>query len=161
MRMTPVLQKLTIFVLCISMSAAVSSCGFGVWVSALFGGKVTVNVSISPKVNQTSPIQADILLVYDELLMKQLMSMTAKEWYEKRDEIRRNYPEDEGFESWSWEWTPGQNVAPQLLPLKVKAVGAIVFANYYTAGPHRLPIDPYSDVNILFQEKDFTIEPIK
>ena len=153
--------KAVSWLLCLVLCVGLSSCGFGVWVSALFGGTMSVRVSISPKVNQESPIQTDVLLVYDELLYKQLMSLTAQEWYEKRSEIRAGYPEGEGFDSWSWEWTPGQNVAPKELPLKVRAVGGIVFANYHTAGPHRLPIDPHSDVKIVYQEKDFIIEPAK
>lgn len=138
-----------------------ASCGFGVWVSALFGSKVTANISINQKVNQDNPIQVDILLIYDELLQKQLTAMTAQEWFDKRREIRNNYPKGHGFDVWEYEWTPGQNVGNIELPIKVKAVGALVFANYFSPGPHRLPMDPYSDINLIFQEKDFSIEPVK
>ncbi|GAB1431187.1 hypothetical protein MASR2M18_20220 [Ignavibacteria bacterium] len=161
MLMQVISRKLIIAISLLTLAGTLSSCGFGTWVSALFGGKVTVNVSINPKVNQSSPIQTDILLIYDELLQKQLMTLTAKDWFEKREEIRANYPEGEGYDVWQYEWAPGQNVAPLQLPMKVKAVGGIVFANYFTAGPHRIPIDPYADISIIFQEKDFTIEPVK
>lgn len=146
--------------LCCSVMFAVSlsSCGFGLWTRSFFGAQSNVKVTIAPNVNQTNPVQVDLLLVYDDALLKQLLQMTAKDWFDKRDEIRNNYPEGEGFDSWQWEWIPNQKVAPQLIPVRMKSLACIVFANYYTAGPHRMRVSPHDDMNINLSEKGFSVE---
>ncbi len=147
--------------LCCSVMFAVSlsSCGFGLWTRSFFGAQSNVKVTIAPNVNQTNPVQVDLLLVYDDALLKQLLQMTAKDWFDKRDEIRNNYPEGEGYDSWQWEWIPNQKVAPQYIPVRMKSLACIVFANYYTAGPHRMRVSPHEDMKINLSEKGFSVEP--
>jgi len=134
------------------------SCGIGVRTRAVLGKKIHVKVDISENANNNSPIALDVLLVYDEALLAELIKMPSKEWFEKREQIKRDYPEGTGLDYWGWEWVPGQKVPVQSLPLKPKAKGGIIFANYFCPGEHRFSIDPFKDFIIRLQEESFTVE---
>ncbi len=124
---------------------------------AIIGGRVEVKVEIDANANQNSPIAVDLIVVYDDALMEQLMGMTAGEWFDKRSQIRRDYLEGAGFHSWGWEWIPGQTVPAQSLPLKAAAIGGVIFAKYITPGAHRSRINPFHDVTIYLREDDFAV----
>jgi type VI secretion system protein len=124
---------------------------------AVMGGKVEIKVEIAENANQNSPIAVDLIVVYDEKLMEQLMGMTAGEWFAKRSQIRRDYLDGAGFDSWGWEWIPGQKVPVQTLPLKAAAIGGVVFAKFTAPGAHRTRINPFDDVTIFLRETDFAV----
>lgn len=128
---------------------------------SLLGGKVEVQIVVSPEANQNSPVAVDLLFVYDNQLMEQLLGMPAMEWFEKRRQIRRDYVRGKGFDSWEWEWVPGQDVPVQKLPLKPGAIGAVVFAKYHSEGPHRYRIDPFKGIMVLLGEKAFLVQTLK
>jgi len=137
---------------------AALSCGIGVRTKAILGAELNVAIDISPHANTNSPIALDVVLVYDEALLKQLIQMPSSEWFEKRKQILRDHMKGGGLDYWAWEFVPGQNVETQDLPIKPKAKGGIVFANYFTPGEHRFRIDPFKDFIIHLNEKRFTIE---
>jgi type VI secretion system protein len=137
------------------------SCGIGVRTKAVLGGKLHIKVGISENANMNSPIALDVLLVYDEALLKRLIKMPSREWFEKRTQITRDHIKGEGLDYWAWEFVPGQSVATQILPLKPKAKGGIIFANYFSAGEHRSRIDPFKDLVIHLQEKGFAVEVLE
>lgn len=101
-----------------------------------------------------NPVAVEFVLVYDDKLLETLVKTTAKDWFQNRSQIRQDFPE--GFDSWYWEWVPGQEVKEQRLPLRPKASAAIVFANYIVAGDNRARLDPYKSVTINFGERNFT-----
>jgi len=70
---------------------------------AIIGGQVDVTVEIADNANQNSPIAVDLIVVYDEKLMEQLLGMTAGDWFARRSQIRRDYLDGAGFDSWGWE----------------------------------------------------------
>jgi len=146
--------------LALSLIGIVSSCGIRTRTRALIGGKLEIKVNISPDANQNNPVAVDLLLVYNNDLFKDLLKMPASEWFAKRDQIKRDYPEDTGFESWNWEWVPGQIVELQSLPLKARAKGAVIFANYITPGAHRAVIKPHESIAINLLNEEFTVEPL-
>ena len=137
------------------------SCGIGVRTKAVLGDKLTMKVDISHNANTNSPIALDVVLVYNEDLLKQLIKMPSREWFEKREQIKRDHIQGDGLDYWAWEFVPGQNVDTQILPFKPKAKGGIVFANYFTPGDHRFRIDPFKDFIIHLNEKVFTVELAK
>jgi type VI secretion system protein len=156
-----VLVRGAVLALCLVVAALSQGCGIGVKTRALVGGKVKVQVFVSQNANQNNPVAVDLLMVYDKNLLKELTRMSAKEWFEKREQIRRDYSEGTGFDAWEWEWVPGQNVNLQELPLKPAAIGGLVFANYLTNGVHRGRFDPHTSVAMNFLETTFTVEPVK
>ena len=136
----------------------VASCGVKKSIStrtrALFGGDIALRARIAPNANLNNPVAVEFVLVYDDMLLETLVKTTAKDWFLNRGQIRQDFPE--GFDSWYWEWVPGQEVKEQRLPLRPKASAAIVFANYIVAGDNRARLDPYKSVTINLGERNFT-----
>jgi type VI secretion system protein len=143
------------------IAGIVSSCGIGVRMRALLGGKLQVSVNISENANQNNPISLDLVFVYNEKLSDDLVKMTAKDWFAKREQLRRDYIEGEGVEYLNWEWIPGQKIPLQILPLKANAKAAFVFADYQTPGAHRFRADPFNDIVIHLRESGFYVESVK
>lgn len=110
-----------------------------------------------PLANLNSPIAVEFVIVRDPKLLASLLEMTSKEWFAKRAQLKSDFPKD--IETVSWEFVPGQSVATRKLPLhRRKAKGLIAFANYFTAGPHRLRLDPFKHVVLQLGESDFRID---
>ena len=116
-------------------------------------------MNISPQVNHNTPVAADIVLVSDEGLLEELMTMPASEWFAKREQIRRDRPL-ERFDARRWEWVPGQVVEPIPLSIDRTVKGGVVFVNYFTPGAHGAAIPLCRDVVISLGVEDFTVETV-
>ena len=121
----------------------------------LFGADVELHAHVAPNANLNNPVAVEFLFVYDEKLLETLSKTNAKDWFTNRDQFRQDNPK--GFDSWYWEWIPGQRVKDERLPLKPKAKAALVFANYLVPGDNRAKVDPYKDVTINLGERAFTV----
>ena len=152
------LRLISAFVLASMLLFLISSCGIAARTRKLFGDKQEIKIDISAKLNEDHPIAIDLVHVYDEKLLEMLREMPAKTWFAKRQQIKRDYRLGVGLDCWQKEWVPGQSIDDYNLPLKPKAKGAFVFANYYTPGEHRFSIDPFDDIEIYFFEKDFVVK---
>ena len=152
-------------VLTLAALVLMSGCGLvrgaAVGTRALLGGNLRVQVRIAQDANQQNPVAMDLLLVYDKQLLKQLLKMSARDWYSKRRQVRRDYPRGTGFDVWEWEWVPGQSVPEQSLPLKAKARAAIIFAHYLVPGEHRARIKPRQSITITLGKTAFTVQPLR
>lgn len=122
--------------------------------------KQDVRVNISPQVNHSTPVAADIVLVSDEGLLGELMTMPASEWFAKREQIHRAHQPEMGFDVRRWEWVPGQVVEPIPLSLDRTIKGGVVFVNYFTPGAHRAAIPLCKDVVISLGVEDFSVETV-
>lgn len=140
---------------------ALAGCGIAVQTRSLFGQELKVQVFVAQRTNQDNPVAVDLLRVFDANLLTELLKMSASEWFEKRDQIKRDYPGKVGFESVEWEWTPGQSVPVLSLPLEPAARAGIIFANYFAKGAHRVRFDPNESIMINLLEDAFTVEPLK
>ncbi len=134
------------------------ACGIAAKTRAAIKGDLKMYVNIAPKVNSDNPLPVDVVWVYDEELLKELLKLSAKAWFEKKEQFKRDFPSNEAFEVWPWEWTPGQKVMVQKIPIKAKSKGGIIFANYLTDGDHRARIDPAEDFQIDFSEESFSVK---
>src|SRR5688572_32414526 len=72
--------------------------------------KLDVKVHVSPAANNNNPVAVDLVLVSDKKLLKQLMALSAREWFEKRHQFALDYPKETGLSAGRWEWVPGQQV---------------------------------------------------
>ena len=136
----------------------IGACGIAAKTRAAIKGDLKMYISIAPKVNSDNPLPVDVVWVYDEDLLKELLKLSAKTWFEKKDQYKRDFPSDEAFEVWPWEWTPGQKVPMQKIPIRAKSKGGIIFANYLIEGDHRARVDPAEDFKIYFSEESFTVK---
>ena len=119
-----------------------------------------MKVQAAPLANQNNPVAVDVLFVYDRDLLNTLLKMSASDWFAKREQLARDYPQQSGFAVWSWEWVPGQIVLPQALPLQPKARAGVVFARYLSPGEHRARFDPYNGISLELRETDFQVKPL-
>jgi len=123
--------------------------------------KLDVTVHISPKANKNNPIAVDLVLVSDKKLLKELMKMSAKEWFEQRHQIQLDYPKETDLTAGSWEWVPGQAVKLDRMPVRRAIIGGVIFANYFSEGAHRAAINPRKDILLTLGDEDLCVQPAK
>lgn len=123
--------------------------------------KLELKVHVSPKANYNNPVAVDLVLVSDKKLLKELMKMSASEWFEKRHQVELDYPKETALNAGRWEWVPGQEVKLDHVPVKMEVVGGVVFANYFNAGTHRAPIDPRKGVLITLGDENLCVQSLK
>jgi len=108
--------------------------------------KLGVRVHVSPEANGGNPVALDLLLVSDKNLLKELLKMTATDWFAdggaRRNQFILDHPKEKGLVVRQWEWVPGQVIAPDNLTVPPDIKAAVVFANYFNPGEHRAVIDP-------------------
>jgi type VI secretion system protein len=136
----------------------VAACGT---TRSFFGGNVTVEILTDPVINQDSPVQVELLVIYDDQLLQQVLAQPAQSWFAKRQTILRNYPGTESFLSRYWELVPGQPRFQEELSFAVGARATVVFANYASPGDHRVLMDPHQDLYIHLGETDVSVSPLQ
>ena len=125
---------------------------------SFFGGDLKLQVDVAPEANQNSAVAVELLVVSNEEVLGDVMKLSAHDWFLKREEFKRDHPK--GYLSWSWEWVPGQGVPPQKLSFGTGARAGLLFADYLSAGNHRLRFDPHQGLRLRLGEKEFTAEPL-
>src|SRR5262245_36500776 len=90
--------------------------------------KLDVKVHISPVANRNNPVAVDLVLVSDKKLLKELMKMSAKDWFAQKHQVQLDYPKEKDLAAGSWEWVPGQTVKLDRLNVRYEIVGGVVFA---------------------------------
>ena len=129
---------------------------------AAFGqSKVKMKVVVSPRANNNNPVAVDLVLVKDKKLLKELMKISAGEWFERRNQYRADFPKEVGLDAGRWEGVPGQAVKIEPIPFKFKAAGGLVFANYFSPGAHRAVIDPGKPIVITLGVEGISVRPEK
>ena len=123
--------------------------------------KLDVKVHVSPAANNNNPVAVDLVLVSDKKLLKELMALSASEWFEKRHQFALDYPKETGLSAGRWEWVPGQQVKLDRVIVKYEVVGGVVFANYFNAGTHRAPVDPRKPILITLGDEDLCVQSLK
>ena len=73
-------------------------------------GETILNVTIDPAVNGDTPIAVDVVVVHGSNTLKEVSKLTAQAWFQQRTTLLRMHPSDLHLNS--WEWIPGQQVAP-------------------------------------------------
>src|SRR5215471_17232294 len=99
---------------------------------------VNLNVGIDANANKNSPVALDVVLIKDKNFWKTAPAMMAKDWFAQRSDLQRRYGKK--LQVRSWEWVPGQPIAPITVKVPRWLSGAMVFANYPTPGTHSAPL---------------------
>jgi type VI secretion system protein len=132
--------------------------GCGTGAKSLFGGDITLQVAAEPGINQDSPVPVELVVVFDKDLLAQLAGMTARDWFQKRDQIHKDHPGEDDLVSRSWEVVPGQSLPEDTLSFGSGARGGIVFADYFSDGAHRVRVDPHQSIKIRLLTDDVAVE---
>lgn len=131
------------------------SCSTGRKVRQAFGGSLPIEVEIARLANDEAPIAVDLLLLYDDKLVADLLKMPASEWFQKREQYQKDHPE---VIVQSWEWVPGQDIEPFKVPYKSGAKKVVLFADYHTEGEHRQVVGPPKPFTIILGERDLSVK---
>ncbi len=119
-----------------------------------------MRTDITPTANQNQPVAVDVLLVRNKDLIKQLMALSAADWFEKRAQFTRDYPGANDLVVYHREWVPGQIIPCSNLPLRPMPRATILFANYFSKGDHRARLVNGKSAAIHLMDEDFEIMPM-
>ncbi len=153
-------RRLLCLLLSFVFAVVLQACSVGRYAKQLFGARIHVSVEVDSKANMDNPIALDILLVHDKKLFRELLRMTAREWFQKKDQIIREYQVLGGIEVWEWEWAPGEKVPLLEIPYRASAMGGLAFGDYGSQGAHRVRIDPHDSIFIRLDVDGFTVMPL-
>jgi hypothetical protein len=120
---------------------------------------ICLQTNISATANQNQPVGLDILLIRDKVLIKKLMTMTAGDWFEKRAQIMRDYPDPKALIVYHREWVPGQIIPCSSIVLRPMPKATILFANYFGKGEHRARLTTGKSATIHLLDEDVEIGP--
>ncbi|MGK4008194.1 hypothetical protein WMF31_36590 [Sorangium sp. So ce1036] len=115
-----------------------------------------MKVRVARQANRNSPVPVTLLAVYDPKLFERISAMSAKQWYEQREQLHRDFPSGDGFTEWQWEFVPGYNPRDRVVRI-FRQASIIMFANYRSPGAHRVRLGPYSRILVNLEEEDFTV----
>src|SRR6202521_3974987 len=118
--------------------------------------ELKIKVKVSSQANDDNPVAFDLVLVTDKELLKELMKISASDWFENRNQYRLDYPEETGLSAGSWEWAPGQFVALERITVERAIVGGVIFANCFPPGAHRARISPRNGSPVTLDAGDFS-----
>ena len=121
--------------------------------------KFAVQVNVADGANENSPIPVDFVVVADKKLMAEVAKLAAKDWFERRVQIVRDFPGK--VEVVSWEWVPGQHAGPIDVAINSKAKLGYFFANYLNGGDHRAVVDLKSAILLNLGPQDFAVQPLR
>lgn len=120
--------------------------------------RLTVAVDISPDANRDQPVAVDLVEINNKDLAKDVAKMTAADWFQKREQIRQDFPKPSSISVISWEWVPGQVVPDIAVPMRRPPRTLLLFADYSTPGPHRAALEPSKRAWIELGRDDMKVE---
>ena len=120
-----------------------------------------VTIGIGRDANKNSPIAVDIVLIFNEDLVKKVSELTSADWFKSKNYVLKTYPQDLTVNS--WELAPGDSLQiPSSFFGKERVFSVIAFADYFSEGEHRVRIDHLKGGVILeFNVDDFSAFSIK
>lgn len=136
--------------------AALPGCAF--LSDAVLGPEVAINqisITATPNANDNSPTTVDVVLLYDDSLTDQFLQMTAAQWFDRREQLTRDFPNS--IQVFSWEVVPGQTLSDQAVDRRSGTTAGFVFARFARPGPHRLRLTDQSTVEVRLMQDSFSL----
>jgi type VI secretion system protein len=121
--------------------------------------KFSIQIVVAEGANQDSPIPVDFVAVGDKKLLQEVAKLSAKDWFERRVQVSRDF--GERVQVVSWEWVPGEHAGPISIDVAGNTLGAFLFANYANAGDHRAVIDVRIPVVLTLAAEQFSLQQLK
>jgi len=121
--------------------------------------KFSIQVVVSENANQNSPLPMDFVTVADKKLMGEVSKLSAKDWFERRVQVQRDFHSK--VQVTSWEWVPGQHAGPISVELPKKTLAGFVFVNYANAGEHRAGVNTKLPVVVTLGQEEFSVQQLK
>jgi type VI secretion system protein len=121
--------------------------------------KFAIQIVVAGEANQDSPIPMDFVAVTDRKLLLEVAKLSAKDWFDRRMQVARDFGEK--VQVISWEWVPGEHAGPISIDLASGTLGAFLFANYSNAGDHRAAVDVRIPVVVTLGAEEFSMQQLK
>lgn len=138
---------------CAALLAIMAGC-YGPLTPGFFLSSVELRVDMDA--NDDSATAVDLILVYDEGLVKEFIGMPADKYFANAKQFRRDYPQN--IEVFHWEVVPGQLIPSQRLQIKKSSpLGAFVYARYMTPGDHRIRIGSQEYLSVHLMREGFEL----
>ncbi|MEQ5843486.1 hypothetical protein N0A02_28930 [Paraburkholderia acidicola] len=97
-------------------------------------------IEVVAQANLDTPIAVDAVLVRNPQLLDTILGLPSAKWFAQRGQLRRDYPKD--LSVVSYELVPGQRISDSKFAFDgQRAAGVLIFADYQTAGAHRVRLD--------------------
>lgn len=112
-------------------------------------------IDAQPDANNNTALPVDVALVVGPGVADQLAKLPAAEWFRRRAQLQRDFPDS--LVVLSWELVPGQSAVD--VPKRGGIVDGYLFAGYGTPGDHRVRLG-FEDrrVRVLLQASDFVVQ---
>jgi type VI secretion system protein len=121
--------------------------------------KFNIQVVVADAANQNSPIPVDFVMVGDKKLLQEVAKLSAKDWFDRRLQVQRDFPTK--LQVVSWEWVPGEHAGPIDVDVAGNTRGAFLFANYANGGEHRAAVDVKAPAIVTLGSDDFSVQRLK
>ena len=121
--------------------------------------KFSVQMNAAADANQNTPTPVDLVMVLDKKLVKEVAKLSAKDWFVRRQQFTRDFPEQ--LKIVSWEWVPGQQAGPIAIDVDKKTRSAFLFAQFLQEGDHRAVVDLKAPLVITLSKNDFSLQPLR
>jgi len=121
--------------------------------------KFWLQVNVADNANGNSPLPVDFVMVSEKKLLPEIAKLSAKDWFERRVQLTRDFPTQ--VKVVSWEWVPGYHVGPITIEVMGGTKAGFFFANYSNAGEHRAYADMRTPVVLNLGVEEFSVQPLK
>lgn len=106
--------------------------------------------------NDNTAVPVDLVICYDQGVFVQVMSLTARQYYLKAQQLQQDFPNI--IQVQRWEVTPGQNISDFPINLNEdEPIGAVVFADYVVPGDHRIRVGAGEQMRIQLKNDQFLV----
>ncbi|GIV52524.1 MAG: hypothetical protein KatS3mg038_3045 [Candidatus Kapaibacterium sp.] len=128
------------------------------WCLVGCSSSIYLTVQTDANANFGAPVPVDVVFANKPELENQLLPLTAAEWFAKRSQIQRDYPDESILRVVSFEFIPGQQRSEQ----KIKGNGAemaIIFVNMgRSSATNRARVPTGSTVSLRIGEGSYQLE---
>jgi type VI secretion system protein len=121
--------------------------------------KFTMQINVADTANENEPIPMDLVMVLDKKAVQQVAKLTSQDWFERRQQVERDYPGK--IVVASWEWSPGQHVGPISVDVSPDFRAGFLFASYSNKTDHRAVISVRAPIVVNLQAEDFSVTALK
>lgn len=121
---------------------------------------LNVAVRVEADANQGFPIAVSMVLVYGQMALTKIKAMPAKQWFDERKQLARDFPECSGFVAYNWEWVPGRYVSPITIVVPPDVLEVFAFSNYLAKGDHRVSVNVPKGLNLTLGKEEAISKPL-
>jgi type VI secretion system protein len=122
--------------------------------------RLQLEVSLTQRANRDAPVPVSFVAAKDPKFFERILQLSAKQWFEQREQLRRDDPSGQLFTEWEWEHVPGYAPPPVVIEVDGNAIGAVIFANYHSPGDHRIRVGPQRRLRIELGDDDLAVHPL-